>query len=418
MNLGQLLGALEERQFRYQFLANASSTIGDNLVPVALAFAILGVTGSATDLGLVLAARTVALVVFLLAGGVWADRIPRQRLMMLSDLGRAVTQGVLGALLISGQVELWHFFVLETANGAATAFFRPAEVGLTPKTVSPARLQQANALLSLTHSSAGIVGPAIAGVLVATLGPGWALSLDALTFIASAIFLTRIKLPRSAQKLEPSTFFADLTAGWREVRSRSWVWISILNFMSFQLLALPAFFVLGPFIADRSLGGASAWATILAVAGLGSIVGDILALRVKAGRPLRVAFLSMLLATPVLVLLGLEAPVWIIASAALLWGISMTYFTTIWFTVLQEHIPDESISRVSSYDWLGSTALRPIGLAMAGPLAASIGAAETLIGVGIVIASIEIATALFVPSIANLAIGSSGQAGERSATVT
>lgn len=413
MNLGQLLGPLEERLFRYQFLANASSTIGDNLVPVALAFAILGVTGSATDLGLVLAARTVALVVFLLAGGVWADRIPRQRLMMLSDLGRAVTQGALGALLISGHVELWHFFALETANGAATAFFRPAEVGLTPKTVSPARLQQANALLSLTHSSAGIVGPAIAGVLVATLGPGWALSLDALTFIASAIFLTRIKLPRSAQKLEPSTFFADLTAGWREVRSRSWVWISILNFMSFQLLALPAFFVLGPFIADRSLGGASAWATILAVAGLGSIVGDILALRVKAGRPLRVAFLSMLLATPVLVTLGLEAPVWIIASAAFLWGISMTYFTTIWFTVLQEHIPDESISRVSSYDWLGSTALRPIGLAMAGPLAASIGVAETLIGVGIVIACIEISTALFVPSIANLAIGSSGRAGDR-----
>ena len=404
MKSGQLLGPLQEKPFRFQFLANASSTIGDNLVPVALAFAILGVTGSATDLGLVLAARTVALVLFLLVGGVWADRIPRQRLMMASDLGRATTQGVLGALLISGHAELWHFFVLETSNGAATAFFRPAEVGLTPKTVTRERLQQANALLSLTHSSAGILGPAVAGVLVATLGAGWALSLDAATFVISAFFLTRIKLPPSAQKVEPSTFFADLAAGWGEVRSRSWVWISILNFMTFQLLALPAFFVLGPFIADRSLGGASAWATVLVLAGVGSIIGDLLALRVKSGRPLRLAFLSMLLAPPVLVLLGLEAPVWMIAAAALLWGISMTYFNTIWFTVLQEHIPDRSLSRVSSYDWLGSTALRPLGFAMAGPLAASVGDAEMLIGIALIIATIEITTA-FVPSISGLTIG-------------
>lgn len=284
MKLREAVGALKERPFRYQFLASATSVLGDNLVPVALVFAVLGLRGSATDLGLVLGVRTVFLVLFFLAGGVWADRIPRQRLMMLSDLGRAATQGLLGVLLVSGVVELWHFLVIEGVNGAFSAFFFPAATGLTPKTVSPARLQQANALLSLTYSSAAIIGPAIAGVLVATIGPGTALIVDAVTFLVSAFLLLQIRLPEGARFIEATTFLSDLTAGWTEVRSRSWVWISILNFSHFQLIALPAFFVLGPFIADTSLGGASAWATILAAAGVGSVVGDLAAMRIEPER--------------------------------------------------------------------------------------------------------------------------------------
>lgn len=401
MGIRDALGALSERPFRYQFLASATSVLGDNLVPVALAFAVLDLTGSAADLGLVLGARTVTLIVFFLIGGVWADRIPRQRLMMFSDLGRAGTQGILGLLLITGTAEFWHFMVLEALNGVASAFFSPAATGLTPKTVSRARLQQANALLSLTYSSAAIVGPVIAGILVATIGPGTALVVDAATFLVSAFFLLQIRLPKSAQQIARSTFLADLSAGWSEVRSRKWVWISILNFSHFQLLALPAFFVLGPFIADRSLGGASAWATILALAGIGSVVGDLAAMRVKPERPLRTAYLSMLLATPVLFALGLQTSLAVIAGAAFFWGISMTFFNTFWFTMLQEHIPDESLSKVSSYDWVGSTALRPLGFALVAPIAEALGFAQTLIGIALVITMVQIGTAL-TPSIASL----------------
>ena len=397
----EAVGALSERPFRYQFLASASSVLGDNLVAVALAFAVLDLTGSAADLGIVLGARTLMLVIFILVGGVWADRISRQRLMMISDIGRAVTQGTLGLLLIIGAAELWHFIVLEALNGVASAFFFPAATGLTPKTISRRRLQQANALLSLTHSSAAIVGPAIAGVLVATVGPGPALVVDGFTFLVSAFFLLQIRLPPSAQKVERVTFLADLVSGWKEVASRTWVWISILNFMYFQLVALPAVFVLGPFIAERSLGGATGWATILTAGGIGAVVGDLAAMRAEPERPLRTAYLSMLLAVPLLAALAFDLPVTVLAGAAFMWGVSMTFFNTFWFTVLQQHVPDKALSRVSSYDWVGSTALRPLGFALIAPVAQRLGITQTLIGIAVTIAILELSTA-FIPPISGI----------------
>lgn len=394
-------GPLSERRFRTLFFASSASVFGDNLVDVALAFAVLDLTGSVTDLGGVLAARTVTLIAFFLAGGVWADRMPRQVLMMLSDVGRAVTQGLMAILLLTGAAELWHFFVVEAMNGMATAFFQPASVGLTPKTISPGRLQQANALLSLTHSISSIGGPAVAGLVVASAGPGWALGADACTFLVSALFLTRIDLPPSAQKLERSSFWSDVKGGWREVRSRTWVSVSILNFMAFQFMILPVFFVLGPVIADRYYDGASSWAAILALSGVGSVLGDLLALRLRPRHPLRIVFLITLIEIPVLVLLGIRSPVPLVAAAAIPWGIAFTVGGTLWFTALQNHIPDAALARVSSYDWLGSTALRPIGFALVGPLAQWVGIKTTVIGAALVMAAVEILTVL-VPDVWNL----------------
>ena len=224
---------------------------------------------------------------------------------------------------------------------------------------------------------------------------------DGATFLVSAFFLLQIKLPPSAQRIERSTFFSDLKEGWSEVRSRRWVWISILNFMHFQLLALPAVFVLGPFIADTSLGGASAWATILAAGGAGAVVGDVAALKAEPERPLKTAYLSMLLAVPLLLALAVTPPLWVISATAFLWGISMTFFNTFWFTVLQERVPDESLSRVSSYDWVGSTALRPLGFALIAPVGRAIGFAETLVGIAVIVTIVELATA-FTPSVAGI----------------
>jgi MFS family permease len=201
MSKASPLGALSERGFRIQFTAQAASILGDNVAPLAVAFAVLDLTGSAADLGIVLAAHSVPLVIFLLAGGIWADRVARKRIMVISDLIRFGTQAAFAALLLSHHAWLWELVLLQVIRGTATAFFKPASVGLTPQNVSPHRLQQANALLSLTTSSASIVGPSLSGLLVATVGPGWAIALDSVTFALSATLLSQLRLPSGGIRL-------------------------------------------------------------------------------------------------------------------------------------------------------------------------------------------------------------------------
>ena len=391
---------LREAPFRRQFGAQASSVLGDNVALIAVAFAVLELTGSATDLGLVLAAQTAPLVVFLLVGGVWADRLSRQRIMIAADLVRVVTQGTFAGLLFAGAAQLWHLIVLQAVYGTATAFFRPAATGLTPQTVSPPLLQQANALLSLALSTNAVLGPAVAGALIAATSPAWALAVDSLTFLASAAFLVGLRLP-PAEPRPRRAFFSELADGWREVRTRTWVWASILNFMLFQLLVLTTFQVLGPLIAKESLDGAASWAWIMGAAGVGSVLGDVLALNFEPRRPLRAAFMTGLLFVPVVILLAARAPTAAIAVVAVGWGIAWTFPNTLWFTTLQEHIPRDAISRVSSFDWLGSSVLRPIGYAIVGPVAAVLGVGPTLYGAAIVFAAVQL-VALATPSIANL----------------
>jgi MFS family permease len=399
----QLVAPLRERPFRLQYLAYTTSVLGDATAPVAVAFAVLDLPGaSATDLGLILAAQALALVLFLLVGGALADRFPRQRLMVLADIGRFVSQGLFAALIITGSARLWELVALQAVNGVATALFQPASTGLTPQTVSGPQLQRANALLSMSFSLAGVGGPVIAGALIAVAGPGWALAVDALTFAGSATFLSLLRLPGiKGQASGKQGLLVELVAGWQEVRSRSWVWVSILTFALFQLLLMSTLQVVGPLIAKESLGGARAWATILAVAGAGSVLGNLIALASEPVHPLRIAFLAGLLDLPVVVLLAERAPFAATVSAALVAGIAWSLPDTLWFTTLQQHIPTRAISRVSSYDWLGSVALRPIGLAFVGPVVAVAGVEATLLGAAAIFGVAQLA-ALAAPSIFRL----------------
>jgi len=200
------LGVLAERDFRFVFLAGAVSQVGDQMMPVAIAFAVLDLTGSAADLGYVLAAGTAPLVVLLLVGGVFADRFSRRRLMFSADVVRLATDGTLAALLLSGHARLWHLVVLQAVHGAASAFFGPASSGIVPQIVPEGRFQQANALRGMTMSVGGIVGPAIAGALVATAGSGWAVAGNAATFAVSALFLFRVHAPALERAAERPTF--------------------------------------------------------------------------------------------------------------------------------------------------------------------------------------------------------------------
>jgi MFS family permease len=371
----QSFDALRERQFRLLFTGQIVSLFGDALTGVALAFAVLGI-GSATDLGYVFAAKTVPLVGFLLVGGVFADRLPRRAVMLVADVVRFGAQGSVALLVLTHTAHIWELVVLQAVSGTASAFFNPASTGLTPLTVSPERLQQANALRGLSMASTGIIGAAVSGGLVATVGAGWALAIDAATFAVSAFFLAQLQLPAHV-KLAAQSFLGDLREGWREFASRTWVWVIVLA-ASIGNMMSSIFVVLGAVISKESLGGPGAWAAILVALGVGSLVGGVVSLRVHVRYPLFFgSSLLGFLALPT-ALLALRAPVVVIAAGALLAGGSNMIFNALWETALQQHIPPAALSRVSAYDWFGSLAFQPLGLVIAGPAAVAVGASTTL----------------------------------------
>jgi MFS family permease len=394
------LGPLAERDFRLLFLGRTISLFGTAFAPIALAFAVIELTGSPSDLGLVLGAYMLAHLVFLLAGGVWADRLPRNLVMVTSDLMSGGAQLIAAGLLLTGSAQTWHLVVLGAIRGGASAFFMPASTGLVPQVVSAGRLQQANALLSLSRNSTRIAGVAIAGILVATIGPGWALALDGVTYAFGALFVAMLKAapPEPAENRE---FMRELAEGWREFRSRHWLCVTIIQFALINAYAIGAFLVLGPFVAEKHLGGAAAWGFILAAEAAGMIAAGLVALRYRPERPLLVATLAVLTMAPLLALLGLAAPLVVILPAAFVAGVGLELYGVFWDTTLQQHIPDEKLSRVSSYDVLGSFALIPVGVALMGPISDAIGVAETLLGAAFVVVVATIAV-ISVPDVRNL----------------
>ena len=383
-------GPLAERDFRLLFLGRTISLFGSSFAPIALAFAVIVLTGSPSDLGLVLSAYMLAHLVFLLAGGVWADRLPRNLVMVTSDLLSGAAQLAAAALLLTGAAQAWHLIVLAAVRGGASAFFMPASTGLIPQVVSPGRLQQANALLSLSRNSTRIAGVALAGILVATIGPGWALALDGATYVLGALFIAMLRVPRLEQA-QDRQFLRELSEGWREFRSRSWLCVTIVQFALINAYAIGAFLVLGPFVAEQHLGGAAAWGFILAAEAAGMIVAGVVALHYRPQRPLLVATLAVLTMAPLLALLGLAAPLSLILPTAFVAGVGLELYGVFWDTTLQQHIPEEKLSRVSSYDVLGSFALIPLGVAIMGPISHAIGVADTLMGAALVVVLATIA---------------------------
>jgi len=396
----QRLGPLYEREFRLLYLARAFSLFGDGLIPVALPFAVFSIDRSPSALGFVLASRSISLVVFLLVAGVVADRLARKVVMIASDIARLAAQATMAALLIGGAAKLWQLVSLVFLYGLGDAFFRPTSTGFVPETVSRARLQQANALLVLTNSSFSILGPVVAGVLVASVGPGWALAADAATFLVSALFLVQIRVVPKARPLAAS-FLRELREGWQVFRSQTWLWVDGVFSALGSFAVLAPMFVLGPVVAVRSLGGAPAWATIVAAFGAGSILAGVVLLRARPRRPLLVAIPPLALLALPTAFLALPAPTLIIALGALAGGFGLTVFNTLFETTVQRHVPPESLSRVASIDWVMSGALQPFGFALAGSAALVVGLGTTLAASALWIV-ISTAIVLSIPSVRNL----------------
>ncbi|WP_354702337.1 hypothetical protein DSM112329_02694 [Paraconexibacter sp. AEG42_29] len=396
----------DEPQFRRLFAGMALSTIGDRITFVALPFAVLSIGGDAAEVGFVIAAATVPFFVFTLVGGVIADRVRRHRLMMLTDLIRLVVQAIAATLLISGTAEVWHLAVLFAVFGTADAFFSPAITGLVPLTVAPHNLQAATGLRSLVMSTGMVAGPAVAGVLIAVAGPGYALAVDAVTFAASALALSTLQPrepdPRDAGEVVAAPdFFAELREGFAEVRSRTWVWTGLVGISVYHVVVLPSIFVLGPVLAEREYGGASSWAIVTAAFGAGSIVGDLIVIRVRFARPLLVGTCALTVASCQAIIIGSGLPIAGIAALEAVTGVAVAMYFTLWELSLQQHIPPAAISRVSSYDYTLSTGLLPVGLALAGPAATTFGLHETLYAMSVIGVPVALGL-LLVPAVRTL----------------
>jgi MFS family permease len=372
-------GPFGQREFRLLFLGRTTSFVGSAFANVALAFAVLELTGSKADLGYVLAARSVPQVIFLLAGGIWADRLPRHRVMVGSNVVSGLSQGAVAALLLSGHARIWELAALAALNGASSAFFFPASTGIVPQTVPRSLLQSANALLRLGLNASFIGGAALGGLVVGATSPGVGIAVDAASFFLAAASLGAMRMPATL-RMEGSSFVAELREGWREFSSRTWLWAIVAQFAVVNAVEQGTEQVLGPAIAKAHLGGATGWGLVLTAGSLGLVAGGLLLLRLRPERSLLAATLGFMLTIPFLLALSIPGPLAVVVAAAALAGIGIEVFSILWDTTLQQEIPQEKLSRVSAYDGLGSLVLTPLGLAVAGPVAQAAGTRETILG--------------------------------------
>jgi predicted MFS family arabinose efflux permease len=305
-------------------------------------------------------------------------------------------------LLLGGVASIGVVALLAGLTGAGTGFFNPASTGLLPAVVRPDRLQEANGLRATATAGGEIAGPLIGGLLVAAAGTGWAFAVDAASFAVSAALLARLRLAPDAAR-EASSFLADLRAGWSAFRSLRWLWAFVAA-SAFGNLLWGAWSVLGPVIAERKLGGAAVWGAILAAMGIGTLAGAVLAIRLRPRRPLVLATVAAAALVAPLACLAAAAPAGLIAAGALLAGGGMMLGNSVWESTLQREAPAASLSRLSAYDWFGSMAFQPLGLAIWGPLSAVLGLSTSLwLAAGLMAASLL--AVLAVPDIRSLESG-------------
>jgi MFS family permease len=390
---------LSFRAFRLLLVGRLADNLAHAIAPIALAFAVLDLGGSASQLGLVLAARAIPTVVLILVGGVIADRLPRHVVLVVANVIGAVTQATVAVLLITGSAEIWMLASIEVVNGSASAFLFPAASGLTPQTVPASHLQPANAMLRMSHNVAFITGAAAGGLLVATFGPGWAFAVDAALYVVGAVLLARLPIARKA-RVAASNTLQELREGWSEFVSRTWVWVVVVVFAFSNAGFAAGFVTLGPIVADDTVGRA-AWGSVLAAQAAGMVVGGLVAMRSRWDRPLYVGMATMLLTTPLMFALGLRPGVALLLGAAFLSGIGMETFAVAWDVALQSNVPEDRLSRVYAYDWFGSLVFIPLGQIAAGPVTSVAGLSATIVGCGALMLMATLA-ALLVPSIRGL----------------
>lgn len=392
------LAAMQDRNFRWFFLARAITMIAGSMSSIALAFAVLEIDNDARSLSFVLAAFTVSNIVFVLFGGVIADRLPRALIIQACYVVDILSIGTIAALLFTGNATIPLLVVLSIVNGASTAFVLPAMQGIIPQLTTPEHLQQANAMLSFVRSAVTIGGPIIAGILVATAGPAWAMVVQAVGWVIAIPVLALVKLPPPSHA-GGTTMFHDLRIGWREFWSRPWLWTIVLAFMVMNAIHVGAWGVVGPYIAkNNDLLGITGWGWVVSAEGAGVLLMTLLLMWFPLRRPLRYGMIGMAAFAIPVTILGLHPAIVLLAMAAFIAGAGAEVFSTGWNLAMMENIPGEKLSRVSSYDMLGSFVVMPIGTLIYGWLITHADPGTVLVTSGAIYAVIALIT-LLVPSV-------------------
>jgi MFS family permease len=378
--------ALRDRNFRLLFAGRAISYVGTYLAPIAVAFAILDLGGSATEVGVSFAAWTIAQVAALAFGGVLGDRLPRRAVMIAGDAASCAVRTGMGVLVVTGHARIWELIALQACGGAAVAFYNPSFYGLVREIVRPELLQQANGYLAIARFAAFPLGAALGGTIVATVGPGTALLFDAATYGASALLLSQVRVTSLARA--GSSFLRELRDGWSAFVEHTWVWVLVLWIALYFLITYAPFFVLGPYIAKHAMGGARTWGIVVTGEGIGALLGGLAGLRFRPQRPM-VAVSFLFLPTAIQsVLLAFHARVELLAPAAALAGFAFSCGTVVWDTSMQRTIAPDKLARVAAYSWMGAMVFLPAGYALAGPISSLVGMrAYLLFGAGWLIVS-------------------------------
>lgn len=394
-----------QRQFVLLTTGQTISAVGNSVAPIAIAFAVLQLTGSAQDLGLVVAGRSAALAICVLFGGVVADRIPRQVVLTGGALVAGASEAATAALLLSHTARIWEITALQILNGATSAFVFPASQGALPQTVTPESLHQANVVSRMSSNVVSILGAAAGGALVAAFDPGWAVAVDSISFLIAAVFFVSLRLPRvrageKSAEAKPGSgkpgIFRELAEGWADFRSRTWLWSIVLQFGFVNAAIGGMIDVLGPLTAKTKLGGAHSWGLIMAGFSLGFLVGGLAATRLRyVRRPLLVATFGILVIVPFFALFAIPAALPVLCAGSFAAGVGTEIFGVEWSVTMQREIPAERLARLSSYDMLGSIVCLPLGQA-------AVGAVQIAVGLR---TSVLICTALaLVPTLAVLAV--------------
>jgi Major Facilitator Superfamily len=366
----QAAGGLS-RNFWLLFSGRAVSYFGTYLAPIAVAFAILDLNGSATAVGLSFAAWTLAQVSMLALGGVLGDRFPRRTVMICSDVSSTVVRVAMGALLVTHHAQVWELIALQGAGGASVAFYNPAFYGLVREIVPSESIQRANGYLAIARYASFPLGAATGGTIVATVGPGTALIFDGGTYAVSALLLSLVRVESIARA--GASILRELREGWSAFVETTWVWLTCLWISLYFVITYAPFFVLGPYIAKHSMGGAGTWGAVVTGEGTGALLGSIAGLKLRVNRPLVVVTAIFLPTALQSVLLAFHAPVYALVPAAAFAGFGFACGSVVWDTAMQRTIPPDKLARVGAYGWMSAMVFLPAGYALAGPISSVVG---------------------------------------------
>src|SRR5215468_9753541 len=377
---------LANRNFRLLLADRVMAPMAATFSLVGVSFAVLAATGSTADLSYVIAAQTAPSLVFLLVGGVIADRIAPQLVIVAANVMVAVGEGLFGILVLTSHPAIWVMIVLEVITGTGIALFYPASMALLPRLVPARQMQEVSAISRLTMNAAMMVGAALAGECVALFGAGWALAVCGVGMLTTVPLLLAIqvapleRVDSAAGQEHAPNMIRELRDGWSEFRSHTWLWATVLQFAVVLTAWSGGFQVLGPAVAKAHLGGAAAWGLISAAEATGLVAGGLIALRWSPRRPILFVALGGAAIAISPLSLAMVLPLWVICVSAFALGVVIEALSVVWTVTMAAKIPADKLARVSGYDGLGSMMGMPVGALVAGPLAARIGVSATEYG--------------------------------------